>query len=135
MTINADVDVAIQNHVTDGSDGSENNFVIVILVVIVCAILVIAGFFIVRLLMTKRQRKYVIEEMNQAEITGTNANLGGRGALKKQSSQPKMDDQYVVDNLDCLELTKKKTRKDQMLSYGALPNHSDRGDSSCQSVH
>lgn len=81
MTINADVDVAIQNHVTDGSDGSENNFVIVILVVIVCAILVIAGFFIVRLLMTKRQRKYVIEEMNQAEITGTNANLGGRGSL------------------------------------------------------
>jgi len=64
VTINADVDVAIQNQVTDGSDGSENNFVIVILVVIVCAILVIAGFFIVRLLMTKRQRKYVIEEMN-----------------------------------------------------------------------
>jgi hypothetical protein len=45
-----------------------------------------------------------------------------------------MDDQYVVDNIDYLELTKKKSRKDQMKNYGALPDNSDRSNNS-SSLH
>lgn len=106
MTINTDVD--IQNELPDSQD-NDNNFIIVILVVIVCAILIIAGFFIVRLLMSKRQRKFIVEDAH--DEAGTNANLSNRKGLQKQGSQPKMDDQYVVENLDYLELTKKHNRK------------------------
>jgi len=53
----------------------------VILVVIVCAILIIAGFFMVRLLMTKRQRKFVVEEFDVVEPNGTNANVNTRLGL------------------------------------------------------
>lgn len=107
MTINTDVD--IQNELPDSQD-NDNNFIIVILVVIVCAILIIAGFFIVRLLMSQRQRKFIVEEVAHDEA-GTHANLSNRKGLQKQGSQPKMDDQYVVENLDYLELTKKHNRK------------------------
>jgi len=45
-----------------------------------------------------------------------------------------MDEQYVVDNIDYLELTKRKNRKDHMKNYGALPDSSDRSNSSSQSI-
>jgi len=45
-----------------------------------------------------------------------------KGSLKTQESQPRMDAQFVADNIDYLEVTKKKKR----IAYEPLPDESMR---------
>lgn len=45
-----------------------------------------------------------------------------KGSLKTQESQPRMDAQFVADNIDYLEVTKKKKR----IAYEPLPDDSMR---------
>lgn len=103
LTINADVDVSIDNE--------DNSFVVSILVVIVCVILLIAGFFLVRICMTQRQRKVIIEE---DENDGKVLAVTNKKGLDRQSSQPPMRDQFIPDQIDYLELTKKSKKKAKM---------------------
>lgn len=133
MTIENEVDLDITNNTLNvtNEDNDDDSFIIVVLVVIVCVIAIIVGFFIVRLCMSQRQRKVILEEtkLAQNDTNGTARGINGHGRLNKQESQPRMDEQYVAESLDYLELTKKQGRKQKMQNYGPLPDNSMRGSS------